>query len=773
MSLSKEILDRRILPAVGVYVGASWVVVEILDRLVERYYLSPYLPDIVFWGLFSLIPSVLIIAWTHGRPGKDKPGRAEKAVVPLNIIASIFLLMSVFGDKDMSATADMVTVANEMGEDEVHYVPRESYRRRLFVYFWDSADASEGQEWLQYGITELLTQDLRQSPFLLVNSPWEGFYSEMDEAGFDDGLGVPVALKREIADEANRDYFVDGDIGRVDGQFRVTARVWNTSSLELVGESTAAGWDLMKIVDELAVDIRNFLDTPPGGSDFPLGEIYGESELAMQRYIEARNAVLISNDRDEAIRLYDQAINEDPDFAKAWYMKSVALWEQGDGAATEAALEEAQKRSYRLSERDQVNVKLRSYSIAGDTEKVETLLRMRARIVGDASSFHTLGNFLMISGRTEEAKAQFKRQMEVDSSAIGSLLILANLERSTGDIERAIEYAQEYNEQRPDDLESHQLLGDLYIEAGELDTARQYYEQAQILEDPPLASTLELALLAIRQGEWGRVEELIDEAHSYASTPAHWIQLLQVEIYFQSRRGRIENVLELIEDFSKYSQQALTPVDQVFSYYISLIQFNLLLGRVGPAEEALASAREALQAPIDGFLSFSEVHIAVSKNDLVAAENALEEAVSFIERFNAEYFSFVIPVAEARIADARDDYFKVAELYRDALARMRRSAFASAFQDGQSELYGLCAQAYVRAGELEQAQSMIDEGFSRDAAEPTLWVARAMLQEAQGAPRMAMASVNYALAIWSDADTDYRYYRDAKELAEQLEQSLQ
>jgi len=42
-----ELRDRRILPAVGVYVAGSWVVIEILDRLVERYLLSPYLSDIV------------------------------------------------------------------------------------------------------------------------------------------------------------------------------------------------------------------------------------------------------------------------------------------------------------------------------------------------------------------------------------------------------------------------------------------------------------------------------------------------------------------------------------------------------------------------------------------------------------------------------------------------------------------------------------------------------------------------------------------------------
>ena len=52
--------------------ASTWVLMEILERLEERYLFSPYLSDIFFWGLYSLIPAVMLIAWTHGRPGKDK-----------------------------------------------------------------------------------------------------------------------------------------------------------------------------------------------------------------------------------------------------------------------------------------------------------------------------------------------------------------------------------------------------------------------------------------------------------------------------------------------------------------------------------------------------------------------------------------------------------------------------------------------------------------------------------------------------------------------------
>ena len=158
-----ELRKRRVLPAVGVYVASSWVLIEILDRLVERYLLSPYLTDVIFWGLFSLIPAVMLIAWTHGRPGKDKATRAEKVGVPINLIATLGLLITVFGGKDLDQAAKQITVSNELGQQETHIIPSESFRRRMAVFFWENESGNPDLDWLQYGVTELLVQDLQQN----------------------------------------------------------------------------------------------------------------------------------------------------------------------------------------------------------------------------------------------------------------------------------------------------------------------------------------------------------------------------------------------------------------------------------------------------------------------------------------------------------------------------------------------------------------------------------------------------------------------------------
>ena len=454
-------------------------------------------------------------------------------------------------------------------------------------------------------------------------------------------------------------------------------------------------------------------------------------------------------------------------------MKSVTWLEQGNTAGTQSALEEAQKLSYRLPERDQITVKLMTYRIAGEQEKVETLLRMQTQIIGDASSYHRLAVFLMLSGEPDEAKEQFRRQMEVDSSSISTLLQLARLDRATGDLDAAISNVLRYIDERPEDFGAHLMLGDLYLEAGDMESARDYYERAQIIEDPPLTATIKLALLAIGQGEWNRARGLIGEAREVAASARQVVMALQVEAYLEQRLGRIGVVIELLEEMAVFSKQALSPVEHVFTYNEPLVQQNIFLNRLDEAESVLLSAQQALQPPLDKFLSFVEVVLYAQKGDIERAEASLEAGIEVIEHFKADYVAFAIPVSAAVIAEAKGDFSQAGRYYAETIQKLKQSVFAGALQQGQSLIYGACAQAHVKAGELELAQSVLDYAFKRDGAEPTLWVARAMLQEAKGTPHMALASINYALAIWAEADPEYVWYREALELQQQLKAGSQ
>ena len=546
-----ELKDRRVLPAVGMYVAGSWVVIEILDRLVERYLLSPYLTDIVFWGLFLMIPAVIIITWTHGKKGKDKAGKLEKIGVPLNLLVAMALLFTIFSDKDMSMAATQITVNNELGQQETHYIPSETFRRRMVVFFWENESGDASLDWLQYGITELLVQDLQQDPFVLATSPFNnfgnGFYPRIKQAGFDNGLDVPLSLMRDIADEANRQYFVEGSIQREAGEFIVTARIWDTQTAQAVAELNSQSWDIYKAVDELSRDIREELDVPKSGGriaeDLPLAETYGESELAFKTYIQGLNARLFENDFEASNAFFDQAVDIDPNFVLAWFIKADNLLHIGDLPAAQLALSKAQEMDYRLPSRDRYQLKAALYRLSGQNEKLMSFLRLQAQIRDDATSHNTLANMLMLSGELEEAKAESLLALERDALNVGIYLQLSTLERATGNMQAAVDYARTYQQLKPQDVQANIQLGDLLRDSGQIDAAEENYRQAQILEGDPIQPALRLSDTAARKGEFNAAREYLNEAERHAHTPMEKTLVRQNAVLLESRLGRIREAI--------------------------------------------------------------------------------------------------------------------------------------------------------------------------------------------------------------------------------------
>ena len=55
-SLISNLLERRIPQIVGLYLGASWIIIEFVTLLVDRFALSPHLIELSMVVLGALIP---------------------------------------------------------------------------------------------------------------------------------------------------------------------------------------------------------------------------------------------------------------------------------------------------------------------------------------------------------------------------------------------------------------------------------------------------------------------------------------------------------------------------------------------------------------------------------------------------------------------------------------------------------------------------------------------------------------------------------------------
>ena len=768
-----EFKERRILPAVGVYAAGSWVLIEILDRLVERYLLSPYITDAAFWGLYSLIPAVILVAWSHGKPGRDKATTAEKVGVPINIIATLGLLITLFADKDLGVAANMITLANEEGVQETHYIPNESFRRRMVVFFFENESGDPELDILQYGITDLLVQDLQQNPFILANSPRanyiNGFYSRLRQAGFEDGLDVPKSFMREITDDINRQYFIEGSVNWVANEYVVTARIWKTRSLKLLTELTVSGWDLYHTVDTLSVELQDALDVPQVGDrmavDLPLSVTYGESQKAFRNYLSALNARLFDNDIEASNRFIDAALREDPGFVLALIFAGINHLESGDLPSAQVAIQKAQELDYRLPARDRAQLKQISYRLSGQNDKMIAFLRMQIKLRDDASSHDRLANMLMVTGELEEAKKEFKASLAKDSLNLGIYLQLSQLERATGNMEAAIGYARRYLAEKPENMEAHLVLGDFLRDSGELDSAEENYLRASLFENQPVQPLLRLANIALKKGNANAARNLLAQAGDAARTPQDEGLVRQSGYQLETRLGKINAAIEQLQQQEEFLSQSSPPFEVAIAIYGPMVRSFSDLGDTTKAEEALTKGKELVQPPLDQFLAFSEAIILMVRGDYDGAEASLDRGVAIIDRFRFEDMRFQVDLLQGFIKRMRGDYAGSAESFLASRKKVERIV-SGGYEFGLllPMLHAEQARSLVLSGDLEMAEHALDEGFRLDPSEPLLWVARADFQLASGLPQLAQASVNYALAIWKDADPEYLEYARAREL---------
>jgi len=92
MRLIKEVIHRRIPHIIGSYLIAGTSLILFVDWLVNRYTLPEYYTTLCLFGVIAIMPSVFILAYFHGAPGRDEWTKIEKIGVPVNIIF-IFLIL--------------------------------------------------------------------------------------------------------------------------------------------------------------------------------------------------------------------------------------------------------------------------------------------------------------------------------------------------------------------------------------------------------------------------------------------------------------------------------------------------------------------------------------------------------------------------------------------------------------------------------------------------------------------------------------------------------
>jgi len=106
-SLIKTLLERRIPQILGSYLVAGTSLILFIEYLIEKYQFPSHYPTLALFALIGILPSVIILSYFHGAPGKDEWTKVEKVGIPINVLFIAVVLffgdsMNIWQIKDMS-----------------------------------------------------------------------------------------------------------------------------------------------------------------------------------------------------------------------------------------------------------------------------------------------------------------------------------------------------------------------------------------------------------------------------------------------------------------------------------------------------------------------------------------------------------------------------------------------------------------------------------------------------------------------------------------------
>jgi tetratricopeptide (TPR) repeat protein len=774
-TLFKALLHRRVPQILGLYLGASWIAIEFSNMIAERYALSQTLVDFLLVLLASFVPTVLMLAWFHGAPGRDEWTRVEKIGIPLNVLLSILLLTMLFRGQELGATTTTVTVTNEDGQQIEHVLAKPELRRRIAVFFLDNRTGDPALDWLQYGLAVGIAENIGHSLFASVWTPYEEFesrgFAELAQAGYPDGLDAPRALMRSVAEKKRMDLFVTGAFESDDGISTLRLEAYATEDGREIFSGELTGPDVLVLADQLRISLAEAIGLSAGNEGRSgLAERAVDSREALRLAVLGLNAEHIDNDLTQAVAYWEQAVALEPGFAAVHIMLAKAIVQLGDIEGAAAAVRRALQHDYRLSDDDRFIAKGLTYSLRGEQDKAIKLYEMWVELYPENALAHKYlaAGYEQLANRAADALVQLQAVRELDPEDDRVLLWMGRLHEILGELEMAIADYEAYAQTNPEEPTALIAMGAALSRAGRFDDARQLYERAEILDPELVTPVTGLADIALREGRYEDTRRHLENAESIARIPQHEAEVIRGWIAFHEARGEMQVIPDLVDRLYGVSKSFMQPINLLMLTHVEFARTYAWAGETDRGQAILERLRADFEPPLDALADVGMMMLWTAAGNRDAGLEYTERVDNFLRGFGQQRVYYVVDLARAQLAALAGELSQAIAHARSAMGLMNESLAATDEPADRRLLTLSLADYLLRSGELEEARDILAVQLAGYPADPIGNLRLAQLELMAGHEPEARAALGVTLTAWAEADADYAPAITARALAADL-----
>ncbi len=471
--------------------------------------------------------------------------------------------------------------------------PSVAGHKSIAVLYFSNLSQDQSLNWLDNGLTDMLTTNLAQVKGLDVLST-ERVMGAVQRAS-KDGKSMDPAQAQNVARDAGADAYITGALLKIGPtQLRLDVRAQDTSTGQILFSDKLEGQDVQSIfgmVDRLTANIA--------GSFLPASQVpqkAPEIEQASTSNVEAYRHYQLGVDygrrylTTDAVRELEEAVRLDPQFALAELRLSDQYRLQGDlRRSNELAIKVAENQS-RLPRYEQLTLQVLKASRSRDPEaEIAAREQLVSEFPRQSIDRGILASALGGMGKGDQAHALLQEGMALDPKNEDLLNFGSYGLAFEGDFTGALAANDSYQAVRPGDPNPLDTRGDILFIAGRDDEAVAAYRKVLELK-PDFNDSLEYLKLAVVYTDQKKPDmaNAAFQQSAHRASPLSRLYVPGFEAQFKQTRGDLEGALasyrEAVEQLGKAKQNQAAA--------IFLRPFAALSIMLGEESSALAFAQK-------------------------------------------------------------------------------------------------------------------------------------------------------------------------------------
>ena len=608
----QELRRREVFRTGGLYVGVAWIVIEVSSVILPTFDVAEWVFKALVIVAFAGFPVALVLAWFYDVTEAGVLREDEKEGPVGSVISGRLMNFIVIGVLAVALTFSIYLNLNSGPEVEIAHDP--------VTVLIANFDNKTGDPLFDDSLEQALNIGLEGAPFVTAFNRADAAKSlaalnpgsELDEEG-----ARLVSLREGIK------LIVAGAVEPDGSGYVLSARMVNPEDGIVIEEFSVGAkskLDVLVAVSSLADGIREELgDTSVDDANRPIGETFTAASLqAVKSYTEAQK--LSSNFKfEEAVEFYKQAVEEDPNFGRAYSGWALALFNLGKEDEANARWEQALSMMDTMTPRERYRtLGLYYVAVTGDFLKgIESYQALVDKFPADNMGYNNLAVAYFMTLDFSNALVAATKGLEIYPS---NKLVMSN---------RAL----------------------LAMYASDLPNGAAYAEELLALDDGMVLAWIPIAMNRLAQGDLAGAEDAYKKMAKVSSLGDSIANLGLADILLYS--GEFERAALLL-DVGMHNDRLGNVSAQLATKYMALAEAKQGLGDAAGAREALqeglavreGEARLVPAALIS--LELGDVEYAATIADRLSQE------LQPMSRAYGQVIKGAIATSEGRHADAVD-----------------------------------------------------------------------------------------------------------------------